>query len=120
MLSVVLHNRHYKFYTTVGVWLLEGEGGYLPETGAPWALRQPGSGRKGALRNHPLVDLQEGAARTHSDGLGEDDKYRTPFPRPATAALPFSVNITCSSMYSYLASSWDDAHGRKGKKQKTK
>lgn len=93
MLSVVLHNRHYTFYTTLGVWLPEGEGGYLPETGAPWALLQPGSGRTGALRNHPLVDLQEGAARTHSDGLGEDDKYRTPFPHQLQLRYLFQLTL---------------------------
>lgn len=37
--------------------LLEGARGYLPVCSAPWALLQPGNGRRGALRNHPLVDL---------------------------------------------------------------
>lgn len=31
--------------------------GYLPESSALWALLQPGSDRRGALRNHPLGDL---------------------------------------------------------------
>lgn len=88
--------------------------GYLPESSALWALLQPGSDRRGALRNHPLGDLQEVAGAALASGLVTGTATG---PHPATEALPFSVNITWSSIYSYLASSWSDAHRREEKRK---
>lgn len=113
MLSVLLQSGLYVLHNTRSLRLLEGQGDYLPESGAPWALLQLSSGRRGALRNRLLADLQEGEAETVLESVTVVPQ--TLVPCPATDALPFSVNITCSSMYSYLANSWVKAHKKKEK-----
>lgn len=50
--------------------LLEGQGDYLPRSGAPWALLQLSSGRRGALENRLLADLQRRGSRD-SVGVGD-------------------------------------------------
>ena len=61
---------------------------------------------------------QEGEAETVLESVKVVPQ--TLVPCPATDALPFSVNITCSSMYSYLANSWVEAHKKKEEKQNIK
>ena len=57
--------------------------------------------------------MEEGEAETVLESVTVVPQ--TLVPCPATDALPFSVNITCSSMYSYLANSWVKAHKKKEK-----